>query len=69
MQWYEHREEKAPAGLGTPAIANLTPLLSAAEAGGEYNQVWRDGGPWQPSEVPGGTLVTVAIAQPSESVL
>ena len=24
----------------------LTPLLSAAEAGGEYNQVWRDGGPW-----------------------
>ena len=29
----------------------LTPLLSAAEAGGEYNQVWRDGGPWQPSEV------------------
>ena len=29
----------------------LIPLLSAAEAGGEYNQVWRNGGPWQPSEV------------------
>ncbi len=29
----------------------LIPLLSAAEEGGEYNQVWRDGGPWQPSEV------------------
>ena len=26
-----------------------------AEAGGEYNQVWRGGGPWQSSEVPGGT--------------
>ena len=26
----------------------LIPLLSAAEEGGEYNQVWRDGGPWQP---------------------
>ena len=23
-------------------------LLSATEEGGEYNQVWRDGGPWQP---------------------
>ena len=23
-------------------------LLSASEKGGEYNQVWRDGGPWQP---------------------
>ena len=33
----------------------LTPLLSAAEAGGEYNQVWQDGGPWQPSEVLGGS--------------
>ena len=29
----------------------LIPLLSAAEEGEEYNQVWRDGGPWQPSEV------------------
>ena len=36
----------------------LTPLLSAAEVGGEYNQVWRDGGPWQPSEVFGGTHET-----------
>ena len=25
----------------------LIPLLSAAEAGEEYNQVWRDSGPWQ----------------------
>ena len=33
----------------------LIPLLSAAEAGGEYNQVWRDGGPWQPSEALGGS--------------
>lgn len=31
----------------------LTPLLSAAEGGGGYNQVWRDGGPWKPSEVLG----------------
>ena len=31
----------------------LTPLLSAAEEGGGYNQVWRDGGPWQPSEILG----------------
>ena len=29
----------------------LTPLMSAAEEGEEYNQVWRDGGPWQPGEV------------------
>ena len=29
----------------------LIPLLSAAEEGGEYNQVWRDGGPWQLGEV------------------
>ena len=33
----------------------LTPLLSAAEAGGEYNQVWQGGGPWWPSEVLGGS--------------
>ena len=33
----------------------LTPLLSAAEEGGEYNQVWRDGGPWQSSEALGGS--------------
>lgn len=33
----------------------LTPLLSAAEAGGEYNQIWRDGGPWLPGEVLGGS--------------
>ena len=26
----------------------LTPLLSAAEEDGGYNQVWRDGGPWKP---------------------
>ena len=26
----------------------LIPLLSAAKEGGECNQVWRDGGPWQP---------------------
>ena len=25
----------------------LIPLLSAAKAGGEYNQVWRESGPWQ----------------------
>ena len=31
----------------------LTPLLSAAEEGGGYNQVWRDGGPWRLSEVLG----------------
>ena len=36
----------------------LIPLLSAAEAGGEYNQVWRDSGPWQPSEVLGGSNET-----------
>ena len=33
----------------------LTPLLSAAEEGGEYNQVWRDSGPWQSSEALGGS--------------
>ena len=33
----------------------FVPLLSAAEEGGKYNQVWRDGGPWQSSEALGGS--------------
>lgn len=32
--------------LTTYAVERL--LLSAAEGGGGYNQVWRDGGPWKP---------------------